>query len=80
MTVLKSIPIILFSITICSHALAVEPRTKSDVQVEGGEGTIKGPWWQVSTKDANTGLVIKRKVSPVGTPYFMKPGDQLFVP
>jgi hypothetical protein len=35
MIVLKNIPIILFSIIICSHALAVEPGTKSDVPVEG---------------------------------------------
>ena len=35
MIVLKNIPIILFSLIICSHALAVEPRTKPAVQVEG---------------------------------------------
>ena len=35
MIVWKNIPIILFSIIICSHALAIEPRTKSAVQVEG---------------------------------------------
>ena len=35
MIVSKNIPIILFSIIICGHALAVEPRTKPAVKVEG---------------------------------------------
>ncbi len=43
MIVLKNIPIILFSIIICSHALAVEPRTKPAVQVEGEES--ESPVW-----------------------------------
>ena len=42
MAVLKNIPIILFSIIICSNALAVEPGTKPDVQVKGeGEALSK---------------------------------------
>ena len=48
MIVLKNIPFILFSIIICSHALAVEPRTKPDVQFEGEgeENAAKGDMQQ----------------------------------
>jgi len=54
MIVLKNIHIILFSIIICSHALAVEPRTKLAVQVE----RLKSSWLQVDDQAPEEVLAI----------------------
>ena len=54
MIVLKNIHIILFSIIICSHALAVEPRTKLAVQVE----RLKSSWLQVNDQAPEEVLAI----------------------